>query len=88
MSLHLWRTHGGFKDRGARHLPVHVNKQGREVYSRRPRGHPGFEEAKPWLVWLKWKEAVVAVAVGSSSATGFRVEGWQEVLQVREVALG
>ena len=70
--------------KAARHLPVHTNLQGREVFSRAPDKHKGFETSSPWLEWVKWSEAVVAIAVGNSAPQGFRVEGWQEVLRCWE----
>ena len=84
--LHIWRTHRHYRDKHAWHLPVQVNASEREVYSRFPQRHSGFEEATPWTVWLKWVEAVVAIAVGEEGPRGFKVTGWMEALQVREAS--
>ena len=85
IKVHMWRTHRHYREKDAWHLPVQVNASEREVYSKHPERHKGFEEAKPWTLWLKWKEAVVAIAVGAVGPRGFKVKGWQEALLVREL---
>jgi hypothetical protein len=63
---------------------VYKNKVHREVFSLKPEKHRGFLQSSKWLEWLKWGEAVQAIAVGVTTARGFVVSGWEEALCVRE----
>ena len=79
--LHLWRTHYKHEDAKALHLPVHVNKGGREVFSFRPGEVRGFKSSSPWTEWVKTEEAVQAIAEGDVCSGGFRVDRWLTVIK-------